>query len=150
MKWEFIVSNSYLAEAFEWHQNSPEFIRNFGDFGNDLNGFIDSLFVGMNFIGLENGVPKAMVHGQIINDRIIEGHLFCSEQASMDFITATVIFAKNKALNKYEQVISHILTKHKMLHTVILRAGFYDTGYRGWYYVYRGRLMEVKYYVAER
>lgn len=149
MKLEFKTTNDYVSWAYDWYMRLPEFITNFGQFNQNRNLFENDLKKGVNYIGLADGKPFGLVHGQHIDNRIVEGHLFCEKSVSEDLLTQLVIYAKCQALTSYDQVLTHVLTKHKILHKIMHRAGFNDTGYRGWYYVYRGQLLEVKYYLAE-
>lgn len=151
MSWEFFTLNEkngskFISQAYNWYQETPGFLRSYSEFDDDKRNFAKDLTNGSLFVGLLDGVFSGMVYGEVKTPDIIEGHLFCPTKADVDFITSLVIYAKTESLKTYKFVVTHILKRHRILHEIMRRSGFIDTGMRSWMGVYRNQLMEVHYY----
>jgi hypothetical protein len=156
MSWHMKVVNDdpvVFKEAFRWYREVPGFLRHLQDIRgrhDDEEEFAESMRSGLNYLASLNGVPKALVHGEIHDDGTVEGHLMCAPDANLDLVAATITFAKMKTLEGYPIIVSHVLRRHKTLVEAIQRAGFKDSGMRAFQGVYRGRPQEILYFVAER
>lgn len=150
MSWEFYKTDSRenIEQAYGWYQQMPEFLKTFGKPYKDKLDFVEGLLEqgNFNFVGLVENEIKAVVHAEAKNSDVVEGHLFCAKDCSLEFLSSAVSFARQECLLEYKTVVCHVLKKHKMLHSIMLRSGFLDSGLRGWQHIYRGKLMEVVYY----
>lgn len=144
------IRYNYFLTAHEWFLRLPGFLRSYSDFNDNFDYFADNLAAGMIFIGTIDGVFSGMVYGEHKDEKTVEGHLFCKKHADIDFVSALVTYSKRSALEKYEKVITHVLDKHKVLHCVMARSGFVDTGIRSFPSTYNGEFLESKFYVASR
>jgi hypothetical protein len=138
---------------FDWYQEMPGFLKHLQDLRGrheTLDEFCDSMVKGYNYVGLENGEPKAMVHGELHDDGTVEGHLICKPGTDPDLAVATITFSKMRTLERSPIIVCQILRKHRFLIEAMERSGFKDSGMRAYQGVYRGKLQEVLYYVAAR
>lgn len=142
------VTNDDLVQAYEWHVNTPSFLRSTCEF-NEQDEFVRELHQGRLFKGMIDGEYKGIVFGQIKNEKVIEGHLFCERRLNKDFLTALIMFAKTESLKTYKQVLIELPSKSKGLAVLISRAGFNNLGLSKWGDVVRGRLFETQFYLAE-
>lgn len=151
MSWQFEQTKNpeHLALAFEWHCRTPSFLRiSCGYTFTDKELFVNTLAKGLNWIGYEDGQPKALVYGEITSDTAIQGHLYNVKHTNINFLTATITFAKQEALKQFESVGVEIPTKHRTLHGLILRAGFFDLGLHKYKGIIHGKLFESSHYIA--
>lgn len=150
MTWSFNYTNKidHLRLAWSWHQRTPQFLRaSCGYTDTDEKMFVDKLSKGLNWMGYDDGVPTALVYGEPRGEKV-EGHLYNAKHADFDFITSLVTFAKREALNDYDAVVVEIPVRHRLLHGLILRAGFFDVGIHKYKGVVHGRLFESVFYMA--
>lgn len=138
-----------LSIAHGWYLRTPSFVRSISTFLDEREEFIKELSGTENYSGIIGNEIKGVVHGEQKTIEIVEGHLFCSNDVDIDFVTALVIYSKSQALKTYKIVLTTVLTKHKFLHEVMKRAGFIDTKMRAIQGVHKGKLMEVIYYTSE-
>lgn len=143
-----VTEYNLMEEAFEWYQSTPNILKVSWEWEDDLGRFIQDLEAGDNYVGYVNNVYSAMIHGQPKGLGVVEGHLFCLPGLEIDFIVAMVTYAKVTALKKYDKVLTATPVKHKTMLEINRRAGFIDTGVRGWNSVYRGKLLELQYNLA--
>ena len=142
------ITDNDLRQAHEWHVQTPHFLRFTCEF-NKQEDFLHELRQGRLFKGIVDGQYKGIVFGQIKNENVIEGHLFCERRLNKDFLTALIMFAKTESLKTYKQVLIEIPAKSKGLQRLIDRAGFYNLGLSKWGDVVRGKLFETQFYLAE-
>lgn len=144
------TSQEYFETAFEWYQKTPKILKSNWQFVEEKEEFIADLKKGYNYVGKIGGEFVGMVHGEIRQEGIIEGHLFCYPRTDLDFLTALIIFSKQVSLRYFHTVLIQVLAKHKTMGKIIQQAGFVDTGIRSWGTVYKGQLLEVVHSVAQR
>lgn len=148
--WHFETSQDNLEQTADWYAAMPGFLKTTGGAFSTREGLLESLQVGENYKGFIDGKLSAAVHGDWRGSGVIEGHLFAASDVDIDFVAAMVTYAKIEALKKAEKVITQIPTKHKILHIVMQRSGFIDTGLFCWQSVYKGDLLEQKFYIASK
>lgn len=148
--WTFekVTDKFHFEQAWEWHEATPKFLRE--SCAIDRKTFLKKLASGVNYAGYENGIYKSLVYGEIRGDNTVEGHLYCKRRTNLDLLIATITFAKAEALKEFERVVVELPVKHKMLHGMILRAGFFDTGLSKLSKMIHGKLFETQFYVAAR
>lgn len=140
----------HLRQAWAWHQRTPRFLRQNCGYGESEDLFVSDLSKGLNWVGHEDGVFKALVYGEVRSETEIEGHLYCQKHTNIDFLTAIITFAKKEALKQYDKVVVEIPVKHRILHGLILRAGFFDTGMHKYKGLIHNQLFESSFYLAVR
>ena len=152
MIWKFLITDkeSELAYAFDWYSSLPGFLKSFVDpyTAKDQELFIKDLLKGINFAAYEDNKLKAIVNASLVLNETnkVEGHLFCSKDSSIDFLSSAVSYAREQCLKQFEIVVCHVLRRHKLLQIIMNRAGFLDSGLRGWQNIYKGNGLEVMYY----
>lgn len=142
------VTDDDLRQAYEWHVQTPHFLQSLGKFENS-DDFIKEVKSDRRFKGMVDGQYKGLVLGEIKNENVIEGHLYCERGLGKDFLTALIMFAKTESLKTYKQVLIEIPTKSKGLQRLIDKAGFHNLGLSKWGDVVRGKLLETQFYLAE-
>lgn len=151
LMWHFETSQDNLEQTADWYAAMPEFLKTTGAFSTqERDELLKGLQEGENYKGFIDGKFAAAVHGDWKDEKTIEGHLFTGPDVDIDFVATMVTYAKIEALKKAEKVVTQIPTKHKILHEVMRRSGFIDVGLFCWQSVYKGNLLENKYYIAAR
>lgn len=127
--WRFETETNYLIfeDVWQWHSALPQHLQRLCGF-KDKNEFTESLKTGVTYLGYNNERFSAMVFGDDVGNNTVEGHLYCPRRSDLDFLTAMIVFAKNEALKQFQRVIVEIPPRHRTLHGLVLRAGFFDTG----------------------
>lgn len=130
-------------EAWDWWRRLPSFMREITDKWEEAE-FKKSFLDGLNYGGFENRKLTAIVHGEVKNDYLVEGHLFCAPHASVELIQAAIAYGSREVLKTYSQIIIETPRRHKTLKAVLLNTGYLDTGLHS----YRGkRMVETTYFI---
>lgn len=144
----YYISSNFLYTCYDWYQESAGILKANWAFEEDRQQFIKDLKKGMNFVGLEDDIFVAMVHGEEKEPDVIEGHLFAKPGTNKDFLAALITFSKHEALKRYKTVLTQTPSRHKGMLDLNYRAGFLDTGIRSWNCVYKNQLVEVQHNIA--
>lgn len=116
MSWQFdtfYIGDLTLGQAHKWYMKTPPFLRSISQCIETEKEFIDELSGSINFSGIIDNRLKGVVHGEEKSKTVIEGHLFCSADVDLDFVTALVTYSKIETLKKYQAVVTMISTRHR-------------------------------------
>lgn len=139
----------YIDSAYEWWAQLPGFLKAISGKWDTYSAFAEHLSKGELYAGKIDGKLMSLVHGEIKSEGVVEGHLYCNPESPKDYLISHVIYAKNTALLSYGKVITFILHRHKFLFDIMRQAGFIDTGIRIMGGVYRNKILNASYYLAE-
>lgn len=150
MGWDIRRSYDGYETAFEWYQKAPAFLKATWTpyLTEHYDEFVEAMKQGLNYSAYVDGQFTVMIHGQIVDPKTIEGHLFCAPHADEDVIVATVRYSMRDVLKQYEKIVCCVHRRHALLHDVMRNCNFVDTGLRAWKGVYRSAPVEVLYYLS--
>ena len=152
MTWTFRegATKTELEIAFWWYDGMVKFLKTNDSWQKqDLGEFIRQLESNVLYTGFIDGVFSGLVQGEEKSKDVVEGHLFTNVD-DLDFLTMLITYAKNRALTKYQYVVTQTPVKHKTMLGLNLRAGFYDSAIKSWSSVHKGRLVTIQHNIASR